>query len=85
MIKKLLRYGAVDTSFGIDGSASVFLKYPIEDLSKMQLDEKHRLYISGSMRVEGEPYGFITRLKLNELQLKQEKLEKFINELFKKE
>ncbi|WP_299606404.1 hypothetical protein [uncultured Aquimarina sp.] len=85
LIKKLLDTGEVDPSYGINGETSIYLKYPILDLGKMHLDNKDELYISGSMRIDGGSYGFISKLKLNIQQLKREKLEKFLDNLFKKE
>ncbi|WP_299438051.1 hypothetical protein [uncultured Aquimarina sp.] len=85
LIKKLLNTGDIDTDYGSDGVASVFLKYPILDLNKIRLDKKNELYISGAMSVEGNSYGFITKLKLNVQQLKREKLEEFLDKLFVKE
>ncbi|MDH7444553.1 hypothetical protein [Aquimarina sp. 2201CG14-23] len=85
LIKKLLSNGDIDTDYGVNGIASVFLKYPISNLNKIRLGAKNELYISGSMGVEGDSYGFITKLKLNVQQLKKEKLEKFLDNLFTKE
>ncbi|MHA7058326.1 hypothetical protein ACWGOQ_0013975 [Aquimarina sp. M1] len=85
LIKKLSSNGIVDTTYGVNGVASVLLKYPILDLHKIRLDKKSELYISGSMSIEGDSYGFITKLKLNVQQLKKEKLEKFIDNFFSKE
>ncbi|WP_027395395.1 hypothetical protein [Aquimarina latercula] len=85
LIKKLLNNGDIDMDYGTNGVASVFLKYPILELNKILLDEKSELYISGEMRVEGDSYGFMTKLKLNMEQLKREKLEKFLDNLFTKE
>lgn len=85
LIKKLLDTGEVDPSYGINGETAIYLKYPILDLGKMHLDDKDELYVSGSMRIDGGSYGFISKLKLNIQQLKREKLEKFLDNLFKKE
>ncbi|WP_298313612.1 hypothetical protein [uncultured Aquimarina sp.] len=85
LIKKLLSNGDVDTDYGVDGVASIFLKYPIIDLHKIRLDEKSKLYISGAVGIDGDSYGFITKIKLNVQQLKREKLEKFLGSLFTKE
>ncbi|MBW1298086.1 hypothetical protein [Aquimarina litoralis] len=85
LIKKLLSTGEVDTNYGVEGVTSLYLKYPILDLSKMHLDYEDNLYISGAMRIEGSSYGFISKVKLNIQELKREKLEKFLDNLFKKE
>ncbi|MFD2565245.1 hypothetical protein [Aquimarina rubra] len=85
LIKKLLPNGEIDTDYGNEGVASVLLKYPILDFNKIRLDSKNELYISGSMGIEGDSFGFITKLKLNIQQLKKEKLEKFIDNFFSKE
>ncbi|WP_299213649.1 hypothetical protein [uncultured Aquimarina sp.] len=85
LIKKLLSNGDVDSDYGVDGVASILLKYPILDLHKIRLDEKNELYISGAVGIDGDSYGFITKIKLNVQQLKREKLEKFLGNLFTKE
>jgi len=85
LIKKLLSNGDIDTDYGTNGVASVFLKYPILSLNKIRLGVKNELYISGAMSIEGDSFGFITKLKLNIQQLKREKLEKFLENLFTKE
>ncbi|MBQ4820444.1 hypothetical protein [Aquimarina sp. MMG016] len=86
LIKKILNDGSPDITFGDNGEASVFLKYPIIDLNKIRLAEKNGLYVSGAMRIEGDSYGFIARFKLNlAQQLKKERLEKFLDGLFSKE
>jgi len=84
IIKKLLNTGEVDPTFGENGVASVFLRYPINNLHKIKLDQKGGLFVSGSVNMDGESFGFITRLKLNVRQLKKEKLEKFLDKLFVK-
>ncbi len=85
LIKKLLPHGGIDADYGVNGVASVILDYPIINLNKIRLGGKNELYISGSTRVNGDSFGFITKLKLNIQQLKREKLEKFLDNLFKKE
>ncbi|WP_299245827.1 hypothetical protein [uncultured Aquimarina sp.] len=85
LIKKLLSNGDIDTDYGADGVASISLRYPILDLHKIRLDKKNELYISGAVGIDGDSYGFITKLKLNVQQLKREKLEKFLDNLFTKE
>jgi len=83
LIKKLLPNGKTDLDFGEKGTASIFLKYPIIDLNKIKLTTKDELFISGSMRVEGDSYGFITKLNLNIQQVKKRaQIEHFINNLF---
>jgi len=85
LIKKLSSNGDVDISFGDEGMASIVLRYPIKDLTKIRLDQDNGLYVSGNMNIAGDSYGFITRLKLNVRQLKKEKLDKFLDKLFVKE
>ena len=82
LIKKLNSDGNMDDTFGVDGIASLALRYPITVLDKLQIDPKNLLYISGDMSIEGSSYGFITRVKTDVLQLKKQKLDKFINNLF---
>ncbi len=82
LIQKLFKDGSVDTTFGKKGIASLKLKYPVEDITKIRLDDNQGLYISGNMEIMGSSYGFITRVKLNFQKLEGEQLEEFINELF---
>ncbi|WP_299257416.1 hypothetical protein [uncultured Aquimarina sp.] len=85
LIKRLLSNGDIDIDYGVNGVASIFLKYPIIDLHKIRLDKKSKLYISGAVGIDGDSYGFIAKLKLNVQQIKREKLEKFLDNLFTKE
>lgn len=82
LIKKLNSDGQVDGTFGTDGFATLTLRYPITELNKLQIDPENLLYIAGDMTIEGNSYGFITRVKTDVLQLKRQKLDKFINTLF---
>ena len=82
LIKKLNSDGSMDDTFGVDGIASLALRYPITVLDKLQIDPKNLLYIAGDMSIEGSSYGFITRVKTDVLQLKKQKLDNFINNLF---
>lgn len=85
IVTKLSVAGEIDHSFGDDGVATFFLKYPITELSEIKLDTNHGLYISGTMDILSGSFGFITKLKLNTQQLKRKQLDKFIGELFLKE
>ncbi len=83
-IKKLNSDGTIDETFGINGIASIVFRYPIIELSKIQIDKENKLYIAGDMAIEGSSYSFITRIDTKILQLKKEKLDKFIRSLFVK-
>ncbi|GAA4271060.1 hypothetical protein GCM10022258_03530 [Aquimarina gracilis] len=84
LVKKLNSDGTIDETFGVNGIASIVFRYPIIELSKIQIDRKNKLYIAGDMAIEGNSYGFITRIKTDVLLLKKEKLDKFIRNLFVK-
>jgi len=84
LIKKLKNDGTIDETFGVDGIASIMLRHPTITLGKMQIDENDLLYIAGEMSIDGNPYGFITRIDTSVMLLKREKLDKFIRNLFVK-
>ncbi len=84
LIKKLNNDGSIDETFGENGIASIAMRYPIIALNKIQFDGKNLLYVAGDMAIEGNTFGFVTKIKTDVLQLKKEKLDKFIRTLFVK-